>query len=58
MKFLFDGNISYRILKKLKKICTDCLHVNQTGLTQPASDLDLWNYARINHYTIVSFDKD
>ncbi|MDQ6479106.1 DUF5615 family PIN-like protein [Dyadobacter sp. LHD-138] len=58
MKFLFDENISYRIVKKLSEIIPNCLHVSQTGLHKPASDRQIWRYAQKYDFTIVTFDED
>lgn len=58
MKFLFDNNISYRLVKKLSDIAPACLHVSKTNLKKPANDPDIWAWAKKNGYTIVSFDED
>ncbi|MFN8346141.1 MAG: DUF5615 family PIN-like protein [Spirosomataceae bacterium] len=58
MKFLFDENISYRIVKKLAEIIPDCLHVSRTGLEMPPSDANIWKYAKENGFVIVTFDED
>jgi predicted nuclease of predicted toxin-antitoxin system len=58
MKFLFDENISYRILKKISTLAPQSLHVSRIGLTQPASDLDIWNFAKKKGFILVSFDED
>jgi predicted nuclease of predicted toxin-antitoxin system len=57
MKLLFDQNISYRLIRKLEDIYPDCTHVRKESL-ENASDLDIWNYARSNGYSIVTFDAD
>lgn len=58
MKFLFDENISYRIVKKLKPSLPQCLHVSQTSVGKPCSDRKIWDYAKINGYMIVTCDED
>lgn len=58
MNLLFDNNISYKLGKRLSDISPNCLHVAQTSLLQPVSDLDIWNWARLNDFTIVTFDED
>lgn len=59
MKILLDANLSYRLVKKLSHIYPDCLHVSRTGLTPPATDQDIWNWAKHNEYLfIVTNDED
>jgi len=57
MKLLFDQNISYRILSKLKNVFPGSEQVRSLGLDN-ASDLEIWDYARKEKYTIVTFDSD
>lgn len=58
MRLLFDANLSYRIVKKLEDSYQNCLHVTKTGLSIPAEDIAIWNWARQNQYIIVSNDED
>lgn len=58
MKLLFDENISYRIVKKLKSSFPDCIHASQTQLKYASPDRSIWEYAKVNGYTIVTFDED
>lgn len=48
MKLLFDANISFRIVKKLKKDFPECLHVSQSGLNVPITDRMIWQFAKSN----------
>jgi predicted nuclease of predicted toxin-antitoxin system len=57
MKLLFDQNISFRILKKLSDSFLDSSHVKNESLIN-ASDLEIWEYAKRNEFTIVSQDSD
>ena len=57
MKLLFDANISYRIVKKLKSHFPDSLHVSQAKLIPPVSDRMIWQFALKNNYTIVTYDE-
>lgn len=57
MKLLFDQNISFRILKKLSVTFPESSHVKTEGLIN-ASDLDIWEFAKNNKFTIVSQDSD
>lgn len=57
MKILFDQNISYRVLNLLPKSFIESEHVNNVNLNG-ATDLEIWNYAKIESYSIVTFDSD
>jgi predicted nuclease of predicted toxin-antitoxin system len=57
MKLLFDQNISFRIVKKLPDFFFESSHVKSHGLIN-ASDIEVWQYAKSNEYTIVSQDSD
>ncbi len=57
MKLLFDQNVSYRIVGKLKDIFQDCSQVKIAGL-ENATDSEIWNYAKRSGYSIVTFDTD
>jgi predicted nuclease of predicted toxin-antitoxin system len=57
MKLLFDQNISFRILKKLSDSFPGSIHIKNEGLIN-ASDLDIWEFAKNNKFTIVSQDSD
>lgn len=57
MRLLFDQNISFRVVKQLKTTFPDVIGVRECGLFN-ADDYQIWEYARQNNYTVVSFDKD
>jgi predicted nuclease of predicted toxin-antitoxin system len=57
MKLLFDQNISFRILQYLPEIFLDSQQVRTIGL-ENAADLKIWEYARKNGFTIITFDAD
>ena len=57
MKLLFDQNISFRIIHLLKSTFQNCKHVNDVGL-DGKSDSEIWEFAKLNGYTIVTFDSD
>ena len=58
MKLLLDANLSWRLTAKLKFHFEDCLHVDQTDLDIPAPDNQIWEYALINQFIIVTNDDD
>ena len=47
MKLLFDANLSYRLVKTLEEAYPHCLHVTKTGLEVPATDIEIWDWAKI-----------
>jgi len=57
MRLLFDQNISFRILKKLPEIYEGSSHVKTEGLLD-SSDFEIWEYARIHEFIIVTQDSD
>ena len=58
MKLLLDANISWRLCSFFTENFGECAHVNKTELTCPASDLEIWQFARKHGYTIVTQDSD
>lgn len=57
MKLLFDQNISFRIVKKLELDFPESEHVSDCGL-QNRADPEIWEYARKNQFSIVTYDAD
>lgn len=57
MKLLFDQNISFRIVNKVSDKFPESKHVSQVGLND-SEDIDIWQYARMGNYVIVTFDSD
>lgn len=57
MKLLFDQNLSYRLVRRLSDLDLDVKHVNEV-LPQGAPDKAIWEYAKANGYSIVTFDRD
>ncbi len=60
MKLLFDQNISPKIVRHLGEEMptpVEVNHVRFAGL-EDASDYTIFQYAKSNHYTIVTFDSD
>lgn len=57
MRFLFDQNISHRILKLIPKEYSESTTIKNEGLIN-ASDKEIWEFARSNEYIIVTQDSD
>ncbi|MFK8165630.1 MAG: DUF5615 family PIN-like protein [Lewinella sp.] len=59
MKILFDENLSYRIIGRIKSAYPEAIHVDQVGLPEQPGDSLIWQWARDNDYVvIVSQDSD
>lgn len=58
MRLLLDANLSWRLANKLKEHFAHCIHVDDTGLSIPAKDSEIWNYALREKFTIVTNDED
>jgi predicted nuclease of predicted toxin-antitoxin system len=58
MKLLLDANISWKLVDILAPVFGECTHVDLIGLTVPAKDKDIWNYALENGYIIITKDND
>lgn len=57
MKFLFDENISHRILKKIVTVYSGSEHVSNVR-TKQWKDAQIWEYAQGNDFIIVTYDSD
>ena len=57
MRFLFDQNISHRLVELLANIHPRSTHVRNVGLEE-ADDRTIWSYAIEEGYAIVSKDSD
>lgn len=57
MKLLFDQNLSHRLCEELPADFQTLRHVRDLGLAR-ATDVEIWNYARENEFTIVTKDSD
>ncbi|MBK8652413.1 MAG: DUF5615 family PIN-like protein [Haliscomenobacter sp.] len=58
MRLLLDANLSWRLVKKLTPVFPVVVHVKDTGLSNPAKDGDIWQWALINGFTIITNDED
>jgi len=57
VRFLFDQNLSRRLVGELAEWFPDCVHVGAVGL-DVATDREIWDYAGEHGYLIVSKDSD
>ncbi len=57
MKLLFDQNISFRIVKILNPNFPQSAQIRELGLENTA-DFEIWQYAKIQNYAVVTFDAD
>jgi predicted nuclease of predicted toxin-antitoxin system len=57
MKLLFDQNLSPKLVHRLADLFPGSSHVQFEGLDR-ASDDQVWEYARLNGFTIVTKDSD
>jgi predicted nuclease of predicted toxin-antitoxin system len=57
MKLLFDQNISFRVIKALSDCFPLAKQVKELNL-ENASDRTIWEFAKKENYTIVTFDSD
>jgi predicted nuclease of predicted toxin-antitoxin system len=57
VNLLFDQNISFRIIGKISSFFPKAKQVRQLGI-ENYSDIEIWKFAKENHYTIVTFDAD
>ena len=55
---LLDANVSWRSATVLKNHFGDCVHVDGTGLSCPAKDWEIWDYAKEQELVIVTNDED
>lgn len=57
MKFLFDENLSHKLVRLLADIFPDSVHVRDIGL-KAADDSEVWKYAQDHTFIICSKDSD
>ena len=57
MKLLFDQNLSPRLVERFAGLFPDSTHVRELGLAA-VDDIVVWEFARLNGFTIVSKDAD
>ena len=57
MKILFDQNISHRVVGRLSNIFLESKHVRDFNLPY-STDREIWNFAKANNFSIITFDSD
>lgn len=57
MKLLFDQNISPRILKILPSELSESQQVRFIGM-ENSTDFEIFRFAKLIHFTLVTFDSD
>lgn len=58
MKILLDANISFKLKFKLSKYFTEVEHVERINIPQPATDNNIWQWAKSKNATIITNDDD
>lgn len=58
MKLLLDANISWRITKLVENYFSGCFHSKDIKINQPAKDIEIWDFAKQNNFTILTHDDD
>lgn len=58
MKLLLDENLSWRILQSIDDLFPGSQHVTRAGLHAGTSDRQVWDYARLHGFTILTADHD
>ena len=57
MRLLLDQNISFRVAKIIADRFPIVKQVRELGL-ENSTDIEIWEYAKSNSFTIVTFDSD
>ena len=57
MNLLLDENLSPRLVPRLVSLFSGLKHVREAGLRQ-AEDRAIWDWAKLNAYTVVTADFD
>jgi predicted nuclease of predicted toxin-antitoxin system len=57
VKLLFDQNISHRVVLRLLADYPEAKHVRDFNM-QFSTDMEIWNFAKQNEFTLITFDSD
>jgi predicted nuclease of predicted toxin-antitoxin system len=58
MKFLFDANLSPKLVKQLEDLFPESVHLFDLPLPRDAKDEAIWSYAKDNGLDIITADGD
>jgi predicted nuclease of predicted toxin-antitoxin system len=58
IKLLLDANLSWRLVKLLQNDFPRTEHVDFCKLKVPSKDKEIWEYARLNEFIIITNDED
>jgi predicted nuclease of predicted toxin-antitoxin system len=57
LKLLFDQNLSRKLVNRLADICPESSHVQLHELAEK-TDTEIWEFAKLNDFCIVTQDAD
>jgi predicted nuclease of predicted toxin-antitoxin system len=57
LSLLLDENLSPRLTVRLASLFRGLIHVRDVGLKQ-VDDEEIWDWAKVNNYTVVTADAD
>lgn len=57
IKLLLDENISFKVAKGINAFFEEVKHLSDLRLIN-SNDIDIWQYAKNNEYSIITFDSD
>ncbi len=58
MSYLFDANLSPKLVKQLSDLFPGSVHLFDLPLARDASDREIWQYAKQNGFDIITADGD
>lgn len=58
MKILLDANISFKLKNKLSEFFAHIEHVDWIDTKQPATDIAIWDWAKLENAVIINNDDD
>src|SRR2546430_8335047 len=58
MKLLLDENLSRKLVEPVQDLLPGSAHVTQVGLTSGTPDHEIWDYAKLNNFAIITADTD
>jgi len=57
MNLLFDQNLSFKVAIKIRDLFPNAKHISDLRFSN-FSDIEIWEFAKDNDYSIVTFDSD